>query len=121
MELGVSVPEVLEAYQYIVEQTSASAGKNNRNKARAIIYDRKRLMRKALRSLIFFWYGIPTKINKLDDLEQSFGIKAPLNTEPIDANTYYSNIDDWIPEKLSKYLFMIYIYYKNWFHIQLIF
>ena len=74
-----------------------------------VLYDRKRLMRKALRSLIFFWYGIPTKINKLDDLEQSFGIKAPLNTEPIDANTYYSNIDDWIPEKLSKYLWSIFI------------
>ena len=54
VELGVSVPEVLEAYQYIIDQTSVSAGKQNRNKAKAIIFDRKRLMRKALRSLILF-------------------------------------------------------------------
>lgn len=70
-------------------------------------------MRKTLRSLIYNWYGIPSKISKFEEADQSFGAKAPWNTEPLEDKKYYSNIEDIMPEKLSKQLYVCHVKNKS--------
>ena len=60
LELGVSKNDVLEAYKYIVDKAT-NKNSNDRSKAVAIIFNKKRLMRKVIRSLIYYWYGLVDK------------------------------------------------------------
>ena len=53
LELGVPLPEVMDAYEFIVNQATTD-NSENRKKIKAIIFDKKRLLRKVFRSIIYY-------------------------------------------------------------------
>ena len=57
LELGVSKAEIQEAYAYIVNQATSSS-QNDFSLAKAIVFNKKRLMRKTIRSMIYYCYGL---------------------------------------------------------------
>ena len=105
VELGVSVPEVLEAYKLIVQQATCKKGKN-RDKVKAIIFNRKRLMRKTFRSFIYYCYGLVSTKDMNPAEEADFGAnEAPCNIELQRENMHPNEIQDIIPVKQSKWYF----------------
>lgn len=102
VELGVSVPEVLEAYKLIVQQATCKKGKN-RDKVKAIIFNRKRLMRKTFRSFIYYCYGLVSTKDMNPAEEVDFGAnEVPCNIELQRENMHPNEIQDIIPGKQSK-------------------
>ena len=57
LELGIPIPEVMDAYKYIVQQATNN-NSQDRNKVKAIIFDQRRLMRKTFRSIIYYCFGV---------------------------------------------------------------
>ncbi|CAI2362866.1 unnamed protein product [Moneuplotes crassus] len=96
LELGVPLPEVMDAYEYIVKQANVD-NSQDRKRIKAIIFDKKRLMRKTFRSIIYYCYGGFDDVDK-PDIVTDFDNDHQYNLNNVDSRSKVTHFTETLDQ-----------------------